>query len=45
MRAYAALGDRASVAREYQACRTALKSELGLTPSAMTETIFHELVY
>jgi ATP/maltotriose-dependent transcriptional regulator MalT/two-component SAPR family response regulator len=45
MRAYAAQGDRVSVAREYQACKAALRSELGLSPSATTETIFRELVY
>ncbi len=42
MRAYAALGDRASVARRYQACRAAM-NELGILPSDETELIYREL--
>ena len=42
MRAYAALGDRSAVARQYQACKAAMQ-ELGISPSAETERIFHEL--
>jgi two-component SAPR family response regulator len=42
MRAYAALGDRPAVAREYQACRAAMQ-ELGITPSPETEQTFREL--
>jgi DNA-binding SARP family transcriptional activator len=43
MRANAVLGDRASIARLYQACKAALDDELGLAPSLETETLFHEL--
>jgi two-component SAPR family response regulator len=43
MQANAALGDRASIARLYQACKTALEAELGLAPSLETETLFREL--
>lgn len=42
MRAYAALGDRPAVARQYQACKTAMQ-ELDISPSAETERIFREL--
>lgn len=43
MRAYAALGDRASIVRQYQACKTALAQGLGLLPSHETENIYREL--
>jgi two-component SAPR family response regulator len=43
MRAYAALGDRASVVRRYQACKTALKEGLGISPSQETENTYREL--
>jgi two-component SAPR family response regulator/Flp pilus assembly protein TadD len=43
MRAYAALGDRASIVRQYQACKTALEEGLGLLPSQETESIYREL--
>jgi DNA-binding SARP family transcriptional activator len=43
MRAYAALGDRTSIARRYQACKAALQEGLGLSPSEETELIFREL--
>ena len=43
MRAYAALGDRAAVARRYQACKKALKEGLGLAPSSETELIYRDL--
>jgi len=43
MRANAALGDRASIARLYQTCKTALETALGLSPSLETETLFREL--
>jgi len=43
MRAYAALGDRASIVRQYQACKTALGEGLGLLPSHETENIYREL--
>jgi DNA-binding SARP family transcriptional activator len=43
MRAYSAMGDRASVARLYQVCKVALEAGLGLSPSLETETLFREL--
>ena len=43
MRAYAALGDRASIVRQYQACKIALEEGLGLLPSPETENIYREL--
>ncbi|RPI91422.1 MAG: hypothetical protein EHM40_15770 [Chloroflexi bacterium] len=43
MRAYAALGDRASIVRRYQACKASLKQSLGISPSQETETIYREL--
>lgn len=43
MRAYAALGDRASIVRRYQACKAALEEGLGISPSQETENIYREL--
>jgi LuxR family transcriptional regulator, maltose regulon positive regulatory protein len=43
MRAYAALGDRAAIVRQYQACKSALEEGLGLLPSHETENIYREL--
>lgn len=44
MRAYAALGDRASIVRCYQVCKSALDEGLGLSPSPETELLYQELV-
>ncbi|HEX9839788.1 MAG TPA: tetratricopeptide repeat protein [Anaerolineales bacterium] len=43
MRAYAALGDRISIARRYRVCKVALEEGLGLSPSEETELIYREL--
>ncbi|HEX6270821.1 MAG TPA: tetratricopeptide repeat protein [Anaerolineales bacterium] len=43
MRAYAALGDRASIVHRYQACKAALEDGLGISPSEETELIYREL--
>jgi LuxR family transcriptional regulator, maltose regulon positive regulatory protein len=43
MRAYAALGDRASIARLYQASKVALEEGLGISPSQETEALYREL--
>jgi two-component SAPR family response regulator len=43
MRAYAALGDRASIARLYQASKLALEEGLGITPSQETEALYRDL--
>ena len=44
MRAYAALGDRISIVRCYQACRSVLEEGLGLAPSQEMELLYQELV-
>ena len=43
MRAYAAKGDRASVARRYKEYKDVLAEDLGLAPSEETEMIYREL--
>ena len=43
MRAYAALGDRASIVRLYQASKVALEEGLGISPSQETEALYREL--
>ena len=43
MRAYAALGDRASIARQYRACKAALVDGLGMSLSEETELLYREL--
>jgi ATP/maltotriose-dependent transcriptional regulator MalT/DNA-binding SARP family transcriptional activator len=43
MRAYAALGDRASIVRMYQASKVALEEGLGISPSQETEALYREL--
>ncbi|MFO8035100.1 MAG: bacterial transcriptional activator domain-containing protein [Anaerolineales bacterium] len=44
MRAHAALGDRAAVARQYQSCRKALSKDLDTSPSPETEELYHRLM-
>jgi LuxR family maltose regulon positive regulatory protein len=43
MRAYAALGDRASIVRRYQASKNALEEGLGIPPSQETESLYRDL--
>jgi two-component SAPR family response regulator len=43
LRAYAAQGDRASVARRYAEYKEIMEHELGLTPSAEMERVYREL--
>jgi two-component SAPR family response regulator len=43
MRAHAVVGDRVSIARLYQICKTTLNSGLNLQPSDETETLYREL--
>jgi len=43
MRAYAALGDRASIVRRYQASKSALEEGLGIPPSQETESLYRDL--
>jgi ATP/maltotriose-dependent transcriptional regulator MalT/two-component SAPR family response regulator len=44
MRAYAALGDGAGVARVFQACLAVLQEELGVSPSVETEKLYRKLL-
>ncbi|HET9907464.1 MAG TPA: tetratricopeptide repeat protein, partial [Anaerolineales bacterium] len=44
MRVYAALGDRSSIVRCYQSCKSALEEGLGLPPSPEMELLYQELV-
>jgi len=44
MRIYAAMGDHAAIARQYQACKEALESELGVPPSPETEELYKSLM-
>jgi two-component SAPR family response regulator len=43
MRVFAALGDRASIARLYQASKVALEEGLGIAPSQETEALYRDL--
>ncbi len=43
MRVYAALGDRASIARQYQASKVALEEGLGISLSQETENLYRDL--
>jgi two-component SAPR family response regulator len=43
MRAYAALGDRPSIVRRYQASKAALEEGLGIPPSQETEALYRDL--
>jgi LuxR family maltose regulon positive regulatory protein len=43
MRIYASLGDRPAVARQYQACKDSLQSQLDLPPSHETEALYRSL--
>lgn len=43
MRAYAALGDRASIVRRYKTCKAALQEGLGISPSPETEALYRDL--
>jgi ATP/maltotriose-dependent transcriptional regulator MalT/two-component SAPR family response regulator len=43
MRAYAVLGDRASIVRRYQASKSALEEGLGIPPSQETESLYRDL--
>ena len=43
MRMLAATGDRAEAVRAYQQCRELLEKELGVAPSAETESLYREL--
>ena len=44
LRVYAALGDRAGLARQYQDLKEALASEMGMEPLATTARLYHRLL-
>lgn len=44
MRIYYMMGDHAAIVRQYQACKEALESELGVPPSAETEVLYRSLI-
>jgi LuxR family maltose regulon positive regulatory protein len=44
MRAYAALGDRAAVARQFERCEQALLEEIGIPPSVQTKALYEMLM-
>lgn len=44
MRAYIAMGDRASAARQYQSCHNAVVKRLGIKPSKETVSLYHTLL-
>ena len=45
MRMYAESGQRSLVARQYEACRDALASELGVPPMEETQLLFQQLLF
>jgi LuxR family maltose regulon positive regulatory protein len=44
MRAYAAMGDRAAVARQFERCEQVLLKEIGMPPSPQTKTLYETLM-
>jgi ATP/maltotriose-dependent transcriptional regulator MalT/DNA-binding SARP family transcriptional activator len=44
MTAFAALGDRAGVVRQYEKCKKLLLDDLGVKPSSQTETLYKTLM-
>jgi len=44
MRAYAAVGDRAGLARQYQELKELLASEIGIEPLTTTNNLYHRLL-
>ncbi len=44
MRAYAILGDRVAIARQFQICSDIFEDELGVKPSKETELLYQQLV-
>jgi two-component SAPR family response regulator len=45
MRIYAAMGNRAAIARQYEYCRQVLSEELNATPSSITQSLFETLMH
>lgn len=44
MQAYAAMGNRAAVVRQYDYCRRVLSEELNTAPSLQTQSLFEALI-
>jgi ATP/maltotriose-dependent transcriptional regulator MalT/two-component SAPR family response regulator len=44
MKTHAAMGNQADVVRQYEVCKTNLRTLLGISPSRKTETLYNELV-
>jgi DNA-binding SARP family transcriptional activator len=44
MRAYAGLGNRSGIARQFQICRDALWEQVRVPPSPQTQTLYERLV-
>lgn len=44
MQAYAVLGHRTEILRQYQRCKTALSEELGVAPAPETDQLFYRLL-
>ncbi len=44
MQAYAAIGNRADLIRQYESCCNALSAELGVSPSPQTEILYRQLL-
>lgn len=44
MRAYAAMGDRAAVARQFERCEQVLLEEIGIPPSLQTKALYETLM-
>jgi DNA-binding SARP family transcriptional activator len=44
MRAQAASGNRALVAKTYERCRSLLDDELGVSPSAETDAVYRQIL-
>jgi len=44
MKAFAILGDRSAIARQYKECKQALKEELDIPPAEETENLYRQLI-
>ena len=44
MIAYAAMGDKAGMVRQFDKCKKLLLNDLGVTPSSQTENLYHTLM-
>lgn len=44
MKTYAGMGNKVDLARQYEVCKTALDTMLGISPSKKTESLYHNLL-